>query len=139
MDPKCRGEETLLLVEDEAGLRRLAARLLRDCGYFVLEAQDGQQALALAASHSGGIHLLLTDVIMPGMNGRLLASQIEKLRPGIAVVFASGYPAEVIAKHGVLEKGTSFLQKPFTAEALVKKIRSVLDEALKPKGEATSG
>lgn len=122
------GNETILLVEDEAGLRRLAARVLRDAGYVVLEAEDGPQALALAASHSAGIDLLLTDVVMPGMNGRALALQIETLRPGIAVMYASGYPDEVIAKHGVLEPGTVFLHKPYTSERMLNQVRSALDQ-----------
>ena len=122
-----RGEETVLLVEDERNVRRLAKRILSENGYSVLEAKDGFQALQVSRKHKGKIHLLLTDVVMPSMSGKELAEKIEILHRGIKVVFFSGYTDNAIVHHRVLEPGTAFIQKPFTPLHLLKKIREVLD------------
>jgi two-component system, cell cycle sensor histidine kinase and response regulator CckA len=122
-----RGSETVLLVEDAEALRKLANMFLRDCGYRVLTAADGMEALELARSHSGPIHLLLTDVVMPGINGRVLGERLAPLQPGMKVLYMSGYTDSFIAGHGVLEAGTHLLHKPFTQETLARKVREVLD------------
>jgi CheY-like chemotaxis protein len=122
-----RGTETVLLVEDDPGVRALAARVLRRQGYHVWEAADGPQALRLAAEQDSPMHLLLSDVIMPGMNGRVLADQLCAERPQLKVLFISGYADEVLGRHGVLEPGIPFLQKPFSPESLARKVREVLD------------
>jgi CheY-like chemotaxis protein len=124
-----RGKETVLLVEDEAPVRGLAVRVLRNQGYRVLEAANGQEALSVAREHAGEkIHLLLTDVVMPQMGGTELADRLKALRPEIKVVFTSGYTDEAIVRHGVLEPGTDFLQKPFSPASLAQKVREVLDK-----------
>ncbi len=120
------GTETVLLVEDEAALLKLARRLLERLGYTVLAASSSNQALQLAEAHTGAIHLLLTDVIMPEMSGRDLWQRLGALRPGLKCVFMSGYTANVIAHHGVLDEGVHFLQKPFSKEALATKLREAL-------------
>ncbi|HFE62810.1 MAG TPA: response regulator, partial [Caldithrix sp.] len=122
-----RGEETVLLVEDERNVRRLAKRILSENGYSVLEAEDGFQALQVSRKHKGKIHLLLTDVVMPSMSGKELAEKMEILYRGIKVVCFSGYTDNAIMYHRVLEPGTAFIQKPFTPLHLLKKIREVLD------------
>ena len=121
------GKETILLVEDEAGVRDLARVVLQRQGYTVLEAADGQQAVQLADGHSGPIHLLLTDVVMPGSNGKTLAQNLIQTHPEMSVLFMSGYTNEAIAHHGVLEPGVAFLQKPFHPMTLARKVRKVLD------------
>ncbi len=120
------GVETVLLVEDEAALLKLSARLLQRLGYTVLTANGPNQALRLAETHEGVIHLLLTDVIMPDMSGRELWQRLSALRPQLRCLFMSGYTANVIAHHGVLDDGVHFLQKPFSREALAAKLREVL-------------
>jgi two-component system cell cycle sensor histidine kinase/response regulator CckA len=122
-----RGTETILLVEDADALRKLARSFLVDRSFEVLAAANGEEALRLAASHKGPIHLLLTDVIMPGMNGRVLAEHLLPKRPGMRVLYISGYTDSFIAGHGVLEPGTHLLHKPFTEQALIVKVREVLD------------
>jgi two-component system cell cycle sensor histidine kinase/response regulator CckA len=123
------GDETLLLVEDEAAVRELAARVLRDHGYTVLEASDPSRALRAIAEHSPDeVQLLVTDVVMPHMSGRDLAEHLAPLRPDMRVLYVSGYTDRAIVHHGVLDDDTPFLQKPFTAEALVRKVREVLDD-----------
>jgi PAS domain S-box-containing protein len=122
------GGETILLVEDEPGVRQMAARVLARLGYRVLQSQDGESAIAAAASHEGEIRLLLTDVVMPGMNGRDLATRLKAARPGMRVLFTSGYTEDVIVDHGVLEKGISFLAKPYEPRTLASKVREVLDQ-----------
>jgi CheY-like chemotaxis protein len=124
-----RGTETVLIVEDAAAVRAVARQVLERFGYTVLEAPDGPTALHLAARFHGNIDLLLTDVVMPGMNGRLLAERFQVARPGTKVLFASGYTDDAILQHGVLEEGVPYLQKPFTPEALARKVREVLDAA----------
>jgi CheY-like chemotaxis protein len=121
------GNETVLVVEDEPSMRTLAARILRTQGYTTIEASNGEEALRIAQEFTGEIHLVLTDVIMPEMNGKTMASQLEAARPGIKVLFVSGYTNNAIVHHGVLNSNVAFLQKPFTAEALARKVRKVLD------------
>jgi CheY-like chemotaxis protein len=121
------GNETLLLVEDEVSLRKLSRHLLELCGYDVLEAESGAEALKLGQEHTGVIHLLLTDVVMPGMSGRVLADQLVKHRPETRVVYMSGYTGQTVGEHGVLAEGSFFLPKPFTREALARKVREALD------------
>jgi CheY-like chemotaxis protein len=108
-------------------------RSLERFGYTVLEAPDGQTALAIAARHRAGIHLLITDVVLPGIGGRQLATQLRELRPDTLVVYMSGYADDVVLRRGELERWASFLQKPFTPEALARHIRQRFDvEGLKP-------
>jgi CheY-like chemotaxis protein len=122
------GTETILLVEDGESVRKLARRVLERWGYTVLEASDASQALALCKEHQGAIHLLLTDVIMPGGDGRSLAEQVIAFRPDIHVLYMSGYSEDVIAYHGVLDPGIHFLTKPFTPRVLARAVRRVLDD-----------
>ncbi len=121
------GSETILLVEDEESLRTLTLGLLQRHGYAVLAASSGAQALEIARRHQGRIHLLLTDVVMPGISGRALAEHLLALHPGIKVLYMSGYTKFAISHHGVLEEGPSLLQKPFTRDALLGKMREVLE------------
>lgn len=127
------GMETILLVEDESNLRHLARQYLQNQGYTVLEAADGAAAIQLCNAHSGPIHLLLTDVIMPGMNGRELAHSISSLRPDVKVLYMSGYTENAIGHNGTLEAGVTLLQKPFTLPALKAKVREVLDAEVLPQ------
>jgi PAS domain S-box-containing protein len=124
------GDETILLVEDEPNLRRLARQALESQGYSVLDAPDGASAIQVSNSHQGPIHLLLTDVIMPGMNGRELALRISSLRPEARVLYMSGYTENAIGHNGTLDEGITLLQKPFTLPALKAKVREVLDTPL---------
>ncbi|MFZ0884566.1 MAG: PAS domain S-box protein [Candidatus Acidiferrales bacterium] len=124
-----RGCETILLVEDAEALRKLAHMFLHDNGYDVLTAADGSEAIRVAQQSSVPIHLLLTDVVMPGMNGRVLAERLAPGNPAMKVLYMSGYTDTFIAGHGALEPGTHLLQKPFTEETLTRKVREVLDGA----------
>jgi two-component system cell cycle sensor histidine kinase/response regulator CckA len=121
------GTETVLLVEDEASLRNLGSHLLQLCGYSVIEAECGAQAVELSANYQAPIHLLLTDVVMPGMSGRMLAEELLKQRPQMKVLYMSGYTGQTVGAHGVLAEGSFFLPKPFTREALARKVRLALD------------
>jgi PAS domain S-box-containing protein len=121
-----RGSETVLLVEDEDGVRQLAREYLEASGYTVMEAADGRKALEMAETNAGPIHLLMTDVVMPGVSGRELAERIEKLRPGIKVLFMSGYTDQAVVHHGILENDAVLLQKPFTLATLAEKLREIL-------------
>jgi PAS domain S-box-containing protein len=121
------GTETVLLVEDEPDLRELTRTVLAAKGYTVVEARNAEEAERLAESNGAKIHLLLTDVIMPGISGRELAKRILARQPSMRVLYMSGYTYNVIAQGGTLERGVSFLQKPFTPSALVEKVRDVLD------------
>jgi len=122
-----RGTETVLLVEDAAPVRTLARKSLENCGYRVLDAADGRAALDLSAHHAGGIDILVTDVVMPGMSGRELAERLAPLRPGMRVLYTSGYTDDAMVHQGVLRSGVAFLQKPFVPESLARKVREVLD------------
>ncbi|HWQ15764.1 MAG TPA: ATP-binding protein [Roseiflexaceae bacterium] len=122
------GGETILLVEDEAAVRALAARVLRAQGYTVLEAAHPDEALAIAAVQpAGSIHLLLTDVVMPGMSGRALAEELLRRSPGIKALFISGYTDNAIVHHGRLDPGVAFLPKPFAPATLARRVREILD------------
>ena len=122
------GHETVLLVEDEGPLRMIAREFLKASGYQVIEAPSGAEALQLAGAHAGAIDLVLTDVVMPEMSGRILADRLAAERPGIRVLFMSGYTDDAIVHHGVLEPGRSLIVKPFTREALARRVREVLDQ-----------
>jgi len=124
-----RGTETVLVVEDAASVRMVTRQVLERYGYAVLEAPNGETALRLAAKHHGPIHLLLTDVVMPGLSGRQLAEQLAHLRPDMKVLYASGYADHAIVHHGILESGIAYLQKPFTPETLGRRVRQVLDSS----------
>jgi PAS domain S-box-containing protein len=121
------GGGTVLVVEDDEQLRRLTHRALASQGYTVLEADRGSTALDIARRHKGHIDLLLTDVIMPDTNGRKLAETIRAARPGLRVLYMSGYPDGAIASHGMLEPGVAYLAKPFTTEAVTRRVREVLE------------
>lgn len=121
------GSETILLAEDDDSARGLIRSILQEYGYRVLEAQDGEEALRLSEQHEGPIHLLLTDVVMPKMNGRELAERLQPLQPKMKVLYISGYTDNTIVDHGVLESGMQFMQKPFTPKVLASKCRKVLD------------
>ncbi|MEJ2041178.1 MAG: ATP-binding protein, partial [Desulfosarcinaceae bacterium] len=121
------GSETIFLVEDNEQVRDLALAILQHAGYTVLSASGGKEALERLSHYSGPLHLLLTDVIMPGINGRQLFSRAADLFPGLKVLYMSGYTAEVIAHHGIMDEGIDFIQKPFSVQALVAKVREVLD------------
>ena len=121
-----RGTETLLLVEDEMQILNLGRHMLEKQGYTVLAAEAPEEAIALASRHQGRIHLLITDVVMPGMDGKELKQRLEASRPGLKCLFISGYTADVIVHHGVLDEGVAFLQKPFTARMLAERVREAL-------------
>jgi len=121
------GHETILLVEDEMAILKMAARMLERLGYQVITAKTPGEAIHLAQEHAGGIHLLVTDVVMPEMNGRDLAKSILSIYPNLKRLFMSGYTANVIAHHGILDEKENFIQKPFYREQLCAKVREVLD------------
>ncbi|HXH24316.1 MAG TPA: response regulator, partial [Vicinamibacterales bacterium] len=125
--PPASGTETILLVEDDEAVRRLARKVLEAKGYVVLEAEDGPRAVELARQSGSPIHLLVTDVVMPHVSGRAVAEQVRALRPGIKVLFLSGYTAEAVVQRGLLDADTPFLEKPFTPAGLASKVREVLD------------
>ncbi len=135
---KLSGSETILLAEDAEPLRKLAQTFLEASGFRVLSAESGEQALAVAARYGGTFDLLLTDVVMPGMNGRVLAEQLLPRQPGMKVLYMSGYTDSFIAGHGVLEPGTHLLHKPFTEEVLIRKVREMLDGGKKPATASSS-
>jgi signal transduction histidine kinase/ActR/RegA family two-component response regulator len=126
------GTETVLLVEDEQIVRDMTREILQESGYRVLEAKHGQEALIVAEQHHGPIHLMLSDVVMPQMSGRELAAQLTPLRKDMKVLYMSGYTDDAIVHHGVLDEGMAFIEKPFTPNALARKVRDVLNTA--PKG-----
>lgn len=121
------GTETLLLVEDDDAVRALSRHVLRECGYTLLEATHGREAIRVAQSHDGPIHLVLSDVVMPYLGGRQLAERLAEERPGLKMLFVSGYTDDAVVRHGILESDVAFLQKPFTPSALANKVRAVLD------------
>jgi two-component system cell cycle sensor histidine kinase/response regulator CckA len=120
------GTETVLVVEDERIVRRLICDVIRERGYTVVEAGDGVEALRCAEDHVGPIHLLITDLVMPRMSGRVLAEHLTALRPGMRVLFLSGHTADAMERHGVQDEETAFLQKPFAPDSLAAKVREVL-------------
>ena len=122
-----RGNETILVVEDERSILNMTKRILERLGYSVLAARAPGEAICLASEHPSEIHLLVTDVVMPEMNGKDLAKQLQSLLPGLKCLFMSGYTADVIAHHGVLDEGLNFIQKPFSKEDLAASVREVLD------------
>jgi CheY-like chemotaxis protein/two-component sensor histidine kinase len=122
-----KGLETILVAEDDEPLLRLAHRALATLGYTVLQADRAATAIDIARRHKGPIDLLLTDVVMPDMNGRKLAETLRAARPGLRVLFMSGYPDGAITHNGMLEKGVAYVAKPFTTEAIARKVREMLD------------
>jgi CheY-like chemotaxis protein len=135
---KLHGSETILLVEDAEPLRKLAQTFLEAGGFRVFSAEDGESALEVVARFGGTFDLLLTDVVMPGMNGRVLAEQLLPRQPGMKVLYMSGYTDSFIAGHGVLDAGTHLLHKPFTEEILIRKVREVLDGGKKAASALSS-
>jgi two-component system cell cycle sensor histidine kinase/response regulator CckA len=125
--PAMRGQETILLVEDEPAILDMCKMMLEIYGYRVLAAGTPDAAIRLAEEHAGEIHLLVTDVVMPEMSGRDLAKNLLSLHPHLKHLFMSGYTANVIAHHGVLDEGVRFIQKPFPIKGLAAKVREVLD------------
>jgi PAS domain S-box-containing protein len=121
------GAETVLLVEDESALRALMLRILADRGYRVLAAASGDEALSVEAGHEGPIDLLLTDVVMPGMSGSALAAELAARRPGLRILYMSGYTDDAVLRHGISHAETEFIQKPFTPEGLARRVREVID------------
>jgi two-component system cell cycle sensor histidine kinase/response regulator CckA len=121
------GHETVLLVEDDPAVRDLTRQVLEQHGYHLLEAQEAGEACRLAAQHPGPIHLLLTDVIMPDVNGKDLADRLVQARPNLKILFMSGYTDEMIDRHGVLNPGIAFIAKPFSPSVLAQTVRTVLD------------
>jgi two-component system cell cycle sensor histidine kinase/response regulator CckA len=122
------GSETILLVEDETAVREITGLTLKAKGYTLLEAANGEEAILLCENHSGPIHLLVSDVVMPGIGGRLLAERLTKLHPEMRVLFVSGYTDDAVVRHGVLQAEVAFLQKPYSMAALSHKVRAVLDD-----------
>jgi hypothetical protein len=121
------GTETILLVEDVEGLRTLATRILESAGYTVLLAANGEEALLVLERYKEPVHLLVTDVVMPGISGQNLAKRLDRTAPGTKVLYMSGYTDDIIVRHGVLDEGMPFLSKPFTVVELTRKVREVLD------------
>jgi DNA-binding NtrC family response regulator len=127
-----RGSETIALVEDEKTVLDLASRILRRKGYHVLPAENGRHAIDVIARYPHRIDMLVTDVVMPEMNGRDLADRINVMRPGVKILFMSGYSPEAVAQHGVLAQGAAFLEKPFSPDGLLRKVRDLLDATASP-------
>jgi CheY-like chemotaxis protein len=125
--PPAGGCETILIVEDNAAVLRMAQEMLTALGYNVITAENGRRCLELLGTYGEPIDLLLTDVVMPGMDGRRLYERLSADLPGLRVVYMSGYTDDLIAHHGVLDEGIAFLQKPFTVDSLARKIRETLD------------
>jgi CheY-like chemotaxis protein len=128
------GAETILVVDDDDDLRRVATRALEASGYRVLTAANGEEALEVAERHAGDIHLLLTDVVMPKLNGRALAEALLKRRPTVKVIYASGYSDDAIMRPGAPEQGAHWLVKPYVASNLAQKVRDVLDGGKPQRG-----
>lgn len=121
------GSETILIAEDNNGLRKLMRTVLKQKGYKVLESESGEDALRVVEGHDGPIDLLVTDVVMPNMGGKDLADRLQSIYPQMKVIYMSGYTDNTIAHHGVLERGLNFIEKPFTLEVLAHKVREVLN------------
>jgi two-component system cell cycle sensor histidine kinase/response regulator CckA len=124
-----RGNETILVVEDEQSVRSFTVAALERYGYHVIEACDGDEAIAVAQQHSGRIQLLLTDVIMPGMNGKVLSERLKESYPDLKVLLTSGYTADAFADRGVIDPGDVLLRKPFAQQELAVKVREVLAQS----------
>jgi CheY-like chemotaxis protein len=122
------GTETVLIVEDEAAILKIGRAMLEGLGYTVLTAGSPREAIRLADGYSSAVHLLITDVVMPEMNGRELAENLKLSYPDLKCLYMSGYTADVIAHHGVLEEGVNFIQKPFSMKDLSKKVRETLED-----------
>ena len=122
-----RGAETVLVVEDQEPVLAITVRTLEDLGYTVIQAGEGEEALALCEHHTGPIHLMLTDVVMPRMGGKELADRLHQIRPELLVLFMSGYTDDAIVDHGILQEGIDFIHKPFTSEVLARRVREALD------------
>jgi len=122
------GGETVLVIEDEENVRATTVMILEDFDYHVLEAGNGEEAIEIFKEKGDSIDMLITDVVMPGINGKELAKRLLKIRPELKILYVSGYTDNVIAHHGVLESGANFLQKPFTMNSLNQKVREILDE-----------
>ena len=133
------GRDTILIVEDEEEVRLFAREVLERAGYMVLEATDGGDAIRISGRHIGAIDMLLTDVVMPQMSGRDLAAAIGIARPETKILFMSGYTDDAIVRHGVLEAGSQFIEKPFSPQALTVKVREVLDRDARPMLPAAAG
>jgi len=123
-----RGDETILIVEDEEEVRKLARKILEKQGYRILETLNGDDALLACETRKSPIHLMLTDIVMPGMSGSELAKLLKPLYPEIRILYMSGYTDNAIVRHGALGKGVNYIQKPFTMEGLARKVREVLDK-----------
>jgi len=121
-----RGSRTVLIVEDDAALLQVTCLSLQEAGYAILSARSSAEAIHISEVHKGIIHLMVTDVIMPGLSGDQLASRLSALRPEMKVLYVSGYTDDTIARHGILEPGLAFLQKPFSPRALARKVSEVL-------------
>lgn len=130
------GHETILLVEDETAILHMVAEMLQEIGYVVISAETPGQAISLAKNHQGSIDLLLTDVVMPAMNGHDLSMHIKTLHPQVKCLFMSGYTANIIAKQGVLDKGVNFIHKPFSFQNLASKLRELLDAQKQRQSQA---
>jgi two-component system cell cycle sensor histidine kinase/response regulator CckA len=122
------GNETILVVEDDGIVRDMAVQFLKYLRYNVLSAANGGMALIIAEQHKEEIHLMLTDVVMPGINGRQLVERLHREHPEMKVLYTSGYTRDIIAQHGILDEGIKFIGKPYKLNALAKKVRNVLDE-----------
>jgi CheY-like chemotaxis protein len=125
--PAGRPEEVILIAEDEPMVRDIMARTLRDCGYGVMEAADGRQALELVESRRGRVTLIVADVVMPDMGGREMASRVAQRWPDVPVLFTSGYTGLDVVRRGLLEEGREFVQKPLAPEDLARKVREMVD------------
>jgi two-component system, cell cycle sensor histidine kinase and response regulator CckA len=122
------GNETILLVEDEKALLNLTKKMLEEEGYIVLAAGTPSEAIQIAHEHVGDIHLLVTDVIMPEMNGRELTKSLTSFYPNIRCLYMSGYTADIIANHGILDEGIHFIRKPFSIDDMTVKIRQAMND-----------
>lgn len=137
--PAPTGTETVLVVEDEPLVRKLAVRILAEQGYRVLEASDGPSAIQRALQHGGQIHLLVTDIVMPGMNGKEVATTLVGTHPGLRVIFVSGYADHAVVQRGVIEEGIAFIPKPFDPLLLARTVREVLDRQPSKVGQSEPG
>jgi two-component system cell cycle sensor histidine kinase/response regulator CckA len=122
-----KGTETILVAEDEDGVRSLTREVLEKYGYRVLEAANGEEALSVADRYDGPVDLLLSDVVMPEVNGRVLAERLSGVTPSLRVLFMSGYSDEAVYRHGEISPNAAFIEKPFTDRTLARKVREVLD------------